>query len=143
MIATTYGDVYVAQIAMGADKNQTLKAIAEAESYSGVSIIIAYAPCINHGLVAGMGCAQLEAKRAVESGYWGLYRHDPRLKAQGKNPFMLDSKEPTMDFNEFLMGEVRYSSLYRKDKVVALELFEKTKTDAMERLKTYKMLAKR
>ena len=142
MIATTYGDVYVAQIAMGADKNQTLKAIAEAESYNGVSIIIAYAPCINHGLVAGMGCAQLEAKRAVESGYWGLYRHDPRLKAQGKNPFVLDSKEPTMEFNEFLMGEVRYSSLYQQNAEVALSLFEKTKADAMERLTNYKRLAR-
>lgn len=142
MIATTYGDVYVAQIAMGADKNQTIKAISEAESYKGVSIIVAYAPCINHGLVAGMGCAQLEAKRAVESGYWGLYRHDPRLKAQGKNPFTMDSKEPTMDFNEFLMGEVRYASLYRQNPEIATELFEKTKADAFERLENYKRLAK-
>ena len=88
-----------------------------------------------------MGCAQLEAKRAVECGYWGLYRHDPRLKAQGKKPFVLDSKEPTMDFKEFLMGEVRYASLYRQNPAVATELFEKTKADAFERLANYKRLA--
>ena len=106
MMAMSYGYVYVAQIAMGADKNQTLKAIAEAEAYDGPSLIIAYSPCINHGLKAGMGKSQLEAKHAVECGYWANYRYNPELKEQGKNPFILDSKEPTGDFREFLMGEV-------------------------------------
>jgi pyruvate-ferredoxin/flavodoxin oxidoreductase len=141
MIAMSYGYVYVAQIAMGADKNQTLKAIAEAEAYPGPSLIIAYAPCINHGLKAGMGCSQLEAKRAVDSGYWALYRYNPELKQAGKNPFILDSKEPTMDFREFLMGEVRYSSLKKQFPDVAEALFIKTEEDAKERLANYKRLA--
>ena len=111
MMAMSYGYVYVAQISMGADKNQTLKAIAEAEAYDGPSLIIAYAPCINHGLKAGMGCSQLEAKLAVDCGYWATYRYNPALKEKGENPFVLDSKEPTADFREFLLGEVRYSSL--------------------------------
>ncbi len=106
MMAMSYGYVYVAQVAMGADKNQTLKAIAEAEAYDGPSLIIAYAPCINHGLKVGMGCSQLEEKRAVDCGYWATYRFNPELKEQGKNPFILDSKEPTANFRDFLMGEV-------------------------------------
>ena len=114
MMAMSYGYVYVAQIAMGADKNQTLKAIAEAEAYDGPSLIIAYSPCINHGLKAGMGKSQLEAKHAVECGYWANYRYNPELKEQGKNPFILDSKEPTGNFREFLMGEVRYSALLKQ-----------------------------
>jgi pyruvate-ferredoxin/flavodoxin oxidoreductase len=142
MIAMSYGYVYVAQISMGADKNQTLKAIAEAEAYPGPSLIIAYAPCINHGLKAGMGASQLEAKKAVESGYWGMYRYNPALLAQGKSPFSMDSKEPTMDFKEFLMGEVRYSSLKQQFPEQAEELFEKTAQDAKERLENYKRLAK-
>ena len=142
MIAMSYGYVYVAQISMGADKNQTLKAIAEAEAYPGPSLIIAYAPCINHGLKAGMGASQLEAKKAVDSGYWGMYRYNPALQAQGKNPFSMDSKEPTMDFREFLMGEVRYSSLLQQFPEQAEELFEKTAQDAKERLENYKRLAK-
>ena len=142
MIAMSYGYVYVAQIAMGADKNQTLKAIAEAEAYPGPSLIIAYAPCINHGLKAGMGASQLEAKKAVEAGYWGMYRYNPALLEQGKNPFSLDSKEPTADFKEFLMGEVRYSSLKKQFPEQADELFAKTATDAKERLETYKRLVK-
>jgi pyruvate-ferredoxin/flavodoxin oxidoreductase len=141
MIAMSYGYVYVAQIAMGADKNQTLKAIAEAEAYPGPSLIIAYAPCINHGLKAGMGCSQLEAKRAVDSGYWALYRYNPELKQAGKNPFTLDSKEPTMNFREFLMGEVRYSSLEKQFPDMAEALFVKTEKDAKERLANYKRLA--
>ena len=108
MMAMTYGYVYVAQIAMGADKAQTLKAIKEAEAYKGPSLIIAYAPCINHGLRVGMGCTQLETKRAVESGYWAMYRFNPDLKEAGKNPFVLDYKEPTTPFRDYLMGEVRY-----------------------------------
>lgn len=141
MMAMSYGYVYVAQVAMGADKNQTLKAIAEAEAYDGPSLIIAYAPCINHGLKVGMGCSQLEAKRAVEAGYWANYRYNPDLKEQGKNPFILDSKEPTADFREFLMGEVRYSSLQKMFSETAEALFEKTEADAKERLNNYKKLA--
>ena len=141
MMAMSYGYVYVAQIAMGADKNQTLKAIAEAEAYDGPSLIIAYSPCINHGLKAGMGNSQLEAKHAVECGYWANYRYNPDLKEQGKNPFILDSKEPTGNFREFLMGEVRYSSLLKQFPDQAEALFEKTEHDAKERLATYKRLA--
>jgi pyruvate-ferredoxin/flavodoxin oxidoreductase len=141
MIAMSYGYVYVAQIAMGADKNQTLKAIAEAEAYPGPSLIIAYAPCINHGLKNGMGCSQLEAKLAVDSGYWAMYRFNPQLKDSGQNPFVLDSKEPTLDFQKFLMGEVRYSSLSKQFPEAAKALFDKTEKDAKERLAGYKHLA--
>ena len=141
MMAMSYGYVYVAQISMGADKNQTLKAIAEAEAYDGPSLIIAYAPCINHGLKAGMGCSQLEAKRAVDCGYWATYRYNPALKEKGENPFSLDSKEPTADFREFLLGEVRYSSLLKQYPETAEALFEKTERDAKERLDNYKRLA--
>ena len=141
MIAMSYGYVYVAQVSMGADKNQTLKAIAEAEAYPGPSLIIGYAPCINHGIRLGMGNSQLEAKRAVECGYWGMYRYNPQLKGTDKNPFTLDSKEPTADFKEFLMGEVRYASLAKAFPEAAEALFEKTYTDAMERLEGYKKLA--
>lgn len=141
MMAMSYGYVYVAQIAMGADKNQTLKAIAEAEAYPGPSLIIAYAPCINHGLRVGMGCSQLETKRAVDSGYWAMFRFNPVLKDAGKNPFTLDSKEPTANFQEFLMGEVRYSSLKRQYPEFADSLFKKTEQDAKERLEGYKKLA--
>lgn len=137
----TYGYVYVAQISMGADKNQTLKAIAEAEAYPGPSLIIAYAPCINHGIRIGMGNSQLEAKKAVECGYWGMYRYNPQLRGTDKNPFVLDSKEPTGDFKEFLMGEVRYASLAKAFPEAAEALFEKTQRDAMERLEGYKKLA--
>ncbi|EJP6470992.1 pyruvate:ferredoxin (flavodoxin) oxidoreductase [Clostridium sporogenes] len=140
-MAMTYGYVYVAQIAMGADKNQTLKAIAEAEAYPGPSLIIAYAPCINHGLKAGMGCSQLEEKKAVDCGYWGLYRFNPELKEAGKNPFSLDSKEPKESFKDFLMGEVRYASLAKQFPESAEALFAKTEQDAKERLANYKKLA--
>lgn len=141
MIAMSYGYVYVAQIAMGADKNQTLKAVAEAEAYPGPSLIIAYAPCINHGLKAGMGKSQLEAKRAVDSGYWALYRYNPQLNGTEKTAFMLDSKEPTLNFREFLLGEVRYSSLQKQFPDIADVLFVKTEQDAAERRETYKRLA--
>ncbi len=141
MMAMSYGYVYVAQIAMGADKNQTLKAIAEAEAYPGPSLIIAYSPCISHGLKAGMGCSQAETKRAVECGYWSLYRHNPQLKEAGKNPFTLDSKEPTANFRDFLMGEVRFSSLKKSFPEMAEELFVKTEQDAMERVQNYRRLA--
>ncbi|MEG1286610.1 MAG: pyruvate:ferredoxin (flavodoxin) oxidoreductase [Clostridium sp.] len=141
MMAMTYGYVYVAQVSMGADKNQTLKAIAEAENYDGPSLIIGYAPCINHGIKIGMGNSQVEAKRAVDCGYWNMYRFNPELKGSGTNPFTLDSKEPTGDFKEFLMGEVRYSSLAKSFPEAAEALFEKTHSDAMERLENYKKLA--
>lgn len=141
MMAMSYGYVYVAQISMGADKNQTLKAIAEAEAYPGPSLIIAYAPCINHGIKGGMGVSQLESKKAVESGYWSNYRFNPVLKEQGKNPFSLDSKDPVSDFKEFLMGEVRYASLKKAFPDVADKLFDKTAQDAKERRESYKKLA--
>ncbi len=137
MMAMSYGYVYVAQIAMGADKNQTLKAIMEAESYPGPSLIIAYSPCINHGLKVGMGKSQTQAKEAVEAGYWTLYRYNPLLEEEGKNPFILDSGEPTKDFKEFLMSEVRYSSLYKAFPDMADKLFEKAKKDAEYRYKRY------
>ena len=140
VIAMSYGYVYVAQIAMGADKAQTLKAIAEAEAYPGPSLIIAYAPCINHGLKAGMGNSMLESKKAVDAGYWGLYRYNPQLLVEGKNPFSMDSKEATTDFKEFLMGEVRYSSLKKQFPEQADALFEKTARDASERLAGYRRL---
>jgi pyruvate-ferredoxin/flavodoxin oxidoreductase len=135
----TYGYVYVASVAMGANKNQFIKALVEAESYDGPSILIAYAPCINHGI--NMSRSQNEEKRAVESGYWPLYRFDPRLKAEGKNPFTLDSKEPTGDFREFLMGEVRYSSLAITFPEKAEDLFKKAEADMKERFEGYKRLA--
>lgn len=141
MMAMSYGYVYVAQISMGSDKNQTLKAIKEAEAYPGPSLIIAYAPCINHGLKVGMACSQLEGKRAVDAGYWGLYRFNPQLKEEGKNPFVFESKEPTLSFREFLLGEVRYSSLLKAKPELAEELFAKTEKDAKERLEGYKRLA--
>jgi pyruvate-ferredoxin/flavodoxin oxidoreductase len=138
-MAMTYGYAYVASVAMGANKNQLMKTLVEAESYQGPSLIIAYAPCINHGI--NMGKSQNEEKRAVESGYWPLYRFDPRLKAEGKNPFILDSKEPTGDFKEFLMGEVRYSSLTRTFPEKAETLFKKAEEDMKERYETYKHMA--
>jgi len=138
-MAMTYGYVYVAAVAMGANKNQLLKAVREAESYRGPSLIIAYAPCINHGI--NMGFTQEEEKRAVEAGYWILYRYDPRLKDEGKNPLVLDSKEPTGDFREFLMGEVRYSSLTRTFPEHAEVLFQKAEADMRERYESYKRMA--
>jgi len=138
-MAMTYGYVYVASVAMGANKNQLMKALVEAESYQGPSLIIAYAPCINHGI--NMGRSQNEEKKAVEAGYWPLYRYNPTLKGEGKNPFILDSKEPSGDFKEFLMGEVRYSSLTRTFPEKAEELFKKAEEDMRHRYETYKRLA--
>ncbi len=132
-IAMTYGYVYVAHIAMGADYNQCIKAIAEAEAYPGPSLIIAYAPCINHGIKGGMKIAQTEEKKAVEAGYWHLYRYNPALKAEGKNPFILDSKEPKADYKEFLMGEVRYNALARQNPERAEKLFAKAVKNAQDR----------
>lgn len=140
-IAMSYGYVYVAQIAQGADYNQCVKAFVEAESYPGPSIIIAYAPCINHGIKGGMKGAQTEEKRAVASGYWHLFRFDPRLEAQGKNPFQLDSKEPTADYQEFLANEVRYSSLARSNPERAKELFASSEASAKAKYKKLVRLA--
>jgi len=144
MMAATYGYVYVAQIAMGANQAQTLKALREAEAFDGPSIIIAYSPCISHGLLAGMGKAQDEQKRAVECGYWHLYRFNPDLEAEGKNPMILDSKEPVWDkFQDFLKGEVRYTSLMKQFPAEAQELFVAAQTNAKWRYEGYKRMAER
>jgi len=137
----TYGYVYVASVAMGANKNQCLKAFLEAESYPGPSVIIAYAPCINQGLKKGMGKTQEEEKLAVEAGYWPLYRYDPRLAAQGKNPFQLDMKDPTGNFRDFLMGEVRYASLHQSFPEEAKRLNAQLEAEYEERYQTYKKMA--
>lgn len=143
MMAATYGYVYVAQVAMGADQNQYFKAIKEAEAYPGPSLVIAYAPCINHGLRSGMGASQLEEKRAVECGYWHLYRYNPLLEEEGKNPFTLDSKEPNWDkFQEFLDGEVRYTSLRKGFPEIADELYQSAKENAQWRYNSYVRRAK-
>ncbi|OQB51886.1 MAG: Pyruvate-flavodoxin oxidoreductase [Firmicutes bacterium ADurb.Bin146] len=141
MMAMSYGYVYVAQVAMGADQNQFIKAVKEAEEYDGPSLIIAYAPCINHGIRTGMGTTQLQEKKAVEAGYWHLYRYNPKLAEEGKNPFILDSKEPTADFKEFLASETRYTSLKVTFPELADELFDKTEKDAKARFETYKKKA--
>ena len=141
LMMTSYGYIYVAQVAMGANQNQTLKAIKEAESYDGPSIIIAYAPCINHGIRIGMGKSQYREKQAVEAGYWHLWRFDPRLADEGKNPFQLDSREPSGSFQEFIQGEVRYSSLKRSFPETADELYQEAEKAAKERYETYKKLA--
>ncbi|MCL1905742.1 MAG: pyruvate:ferredoxin (flavodoxin) oxidoreductase, partial [Clostridiales bacterium] len=141
MMAMSYGYVYVAQIALGADMNQALKAIKEAEAYDGPSLIIAYATCINHGIKGGMSNSMAEMKEAVQSGYWHLYRYNPDLKKEGKNPFTLDSKEPTKSFADFIGDEVRYSALKRQFPKEAEELFAKTTADAAERMESYKRMA--
>jgi pyruvate:ferredoxin (flavodoxin) oxidoreductase, homodimeric len=141
MMAMSYGYVYVAQVGMGADKNQFMKAVIEAEKYNGPSIIIAYAPCINHGIKKGMGKSQENIKDAVEAGYWHLYRYNPELKKEGKNPFTLDSKAPTTSFRDFIMGQVRYSSLAQEFPEVADKLFEMAEENAKERYDSYKKMA--
>ena len=138
-IAMSYGYVYVAQIAMGADMNQTLKAFQEAEAYHGPSLIIAYAPCINHGI--NMAHAQMEIKRAVACGYWPLYRYNPELAEQGKNPLIVDSKDPTENYQDFIRGEVRYASLAKLFPAKAEEAYKINEEDAKRRLETYKKLA--
>ena len=144
MIATTYGYVYVAQVAIGADQAQCLKAMREAEAYPGPSLIIAYAPCINHGLKAGMGKSQAEEEAAVKCGYWHLWRYNPMLEAEGKNPFSLDSKEPDWsEFKNFLKGEVRYASVMKQYPAEAEELFNAAEENAKWRYKSYqRMLGK-
>ena len=140
-IAMSYGYVYVAQCAMGADNNQVLKAMVEAESYNGPSLIICYAPCINHGIKGGMGIAQLEEKKAVEAGYWNIFRFDPRLADEGKNPFMLDGKAPSASYRDFIMGEVRYNSLTRSFPERAEELFTQAEKVAEQKYAHLEKLA--
>ena len=141
MMAMSYGNVYVAQVGMGADKNQLMKAVIEAEKYDGPSLIIAYSPCISHGLREGMGRAQANIEQAVKAGYWHLYRYNPTLKAEGKNPFTLDSKEPTESFRDFLLGQVRYSAIAKQFPDIADELFASAQENAEERYSNYKRLA--
>ncbi len=141
MIAATYGYVYVAQISLGANMNQAIKAIKEAEAYPGPSLIIAYAPCINHGIKAGMNNSIGEEKKAVETGYWHLWRYNPELAEEGKNPFVLDSKEPTGEVQDFLMGENRYLMLKQAYPDVADQLFAKAERDLKARYESYKRMA--
>jgi pyruvate-ferredoxin/flavodoxin oxidoreductase len=142
MMAMSYGYVYVAQVSMGASQNQYLKAIKEAEEFPGPSIVIAYSPCINHGLRLGMGKTQEEAKLAVECGYWHLFRFNPMLEEEGKNPFVLDSKEPQWDkFQPFINGEVRYSSLKQAFPDDADALFKAAQDNALWRYKSYQRMA--
>ena len=138
----TYGNVYVAQVGINADNTQLIKAFREAEEYHGPSLIIAYAPCINHGIKEGMGRSMATIKKAVGAGYWHLYRYNPTLKAEGGNPFILDSKEPTESFREFILGQVRYSSLEKAFPEQAQQLFERAEQNAKERYEIYKQMAK-
>ena len=138
----SYGYIYVAQVAMGYDQAQTLKAIREAESYPGPAIVIAYCPCLEHGIKAGMSCTQEEMKKAVECGYWHLYRYDPRRIAEGKNPFQLDSPEPdSSKMMDYLKGENRYASLQINFPDRAQRLYEKTVQDAKDRYAKYRKMA--
>jgi len=137
----TYGNVYVAQVSLGADRNQLLKAIAEAEAYKGPSIIIAYAPCINHGLKEGMGRSVANEQQAVEAGYWHMFRFNPDLKAEGKNPFILDSKEPKSSFRDFILAQVRYSSLAKQFPTEAEALFAHAEAHATEKYNKLKKMA--
>ncbi|MBQ3067086.1 MAG: hypothetical protein IJD18_03550, partial [Clostridia bacterium] len=139
MMAMSYGYVYVAQVGMGASQAQLVKALTEAEAYKGPSLIIAYAPCINHGI--NMGNSQAEIKRAVDCGYWQLYRYNPALIEQGKNPFTLDSKDPTASYQDFIMSETRYASLAKTKPEIAEQLFAKSEQDALARVEKYKSLA--
>ena len=123
--------------------NQAFKAISEAEAYPGPSLIIAYAPCINHGIKKGMGKSQENIKDAVDAGYWHLYRYNPELKEKGRNPFILDSKEPTASFRDFIMGQIRYSSLSKEFPEIADKLYAMTEQDAKDKYHTYKELAER
>ncbi len=142
LMMTTYGYVYVAQIAMGANMNQTMRAIKEAESYDGPSLIMAYAPCINHGIRTGMGTTIRQEKKAVDTGYWHLYRFDPRLTDEGKNPFVLDSKEPKGEFMDFINSEVRYTSLRKTFPELADDLFIEAEKDSKFRYESYKRMAR-
>ena len=137
----SYGYVYVAQIALGANMNHALKAIVEAENYRGPSLIIAYAPCINHGIKTGMGTSIAQEKKAVDAGYWQLYRFNPVLKLEGKNPFLLDSKEPKTSFREHIDGEIRFSSLKKIFPQKAEQLYKVSEENAKDRYTIYKRLS--
>ncbi len=139
-MAMTYGNVYVAQIAMGADFSQTIRAFTEAAAYPGPALVIAYATCIAHGIRAGLGSTPHEAKKAVDAGYYHLFRFNPALKEQGKNPFALDSGEPSLDYEEFLNGEIRYDALRRYDPEQAERLFQKAQAQAKERYRYLRRL---
>ena len=141
MMAMSYGYVYVAQCSMGANKAQLMNALIEAEKYDGPSLIICYAPCINHGI--NMTKSQEEGKKAVDCGYWHLYRYNPTAVENGQNPFTLDSKAPTSDYKTFLLGQTRYASLMKTRPDLAEELFNKTEKDSNDRLESYKHLAKK
>jgi len=140
-IAMTYGYIYVAQVSFGANMNHTVKVFKEAESYKGPSLIIAYSPCVNHGIKNGMGTSVAQEKNAVEAGYWHLYRYNPLLKKEGKNPFILDSKEPKASFKEFIESEIRYSQIRNTFPEIAETLFNKAESDAKDRYEYYKRLA--
>lgn len=140
-MAMSYGYVYVAQVSLSADFNQTLKAIKEAEAYPGPSIVIAYSQCISHGILTGMGTAQKQAKRAIEAGHWALFRYNPELKDQGKNPFILDSKEPTQDFKEYMRSEIRFSALSKVTPDKVEEIFDQAAKDVEEKNRQYRNLA--
>jgi pyruvate-ferredoxin/flavodoxin oxidoreductase len=137
----SYGNVYVAQVGINADNTQLIKALREAEEHHGPSLIIAYAPCINHGIKEGMGRSMATIKKAVQSGYWHLYRYNPALKEENKNPFVLDSKEPTESFREFILGQVRYSSLAKEFPEKAEELFRQAEALSRERYAIYRQMA--
>ena len=141
MMAMSYGYVYVAQIAMGANMNQTIRVLKEAENYKGPSLVIAYAPCISHGIRSGMGTSIAEELKAVDSGYWHLYRYNPELRNAGKNPFLLESKAPTKPFKDFIQGEVRYTQLMTVFPDQAAELFSAAEKHAQERYQSYKRIA--
>ena len=141
MMIMNYENVYVAQIALGADPVQALKAIREAESYPGPSLIIGYAPCVNHGLKEGMGKSWHQQKKAVQAGYWNLYRYNPERIKEGANPFLLDSGKPSSGFREFLMSEVRFASLMKKDPVLAETLFTEAEEEAAKRYERMKKLS--
>ncbi len=143
LMAMSYGNVYVAQIAMGASQEQTLRVMLEAESYPGPSLVIAYSPCLNHGIKGGPAQSQEQAKRAVEAGYWSLYHYDPRRAERGENPFVLDSGEPRADFKTFLLSEVRYAALQRRFPERAEELYARADAAAAARRETYGRLAGR
>lgn len=140
-MAISYGYVYVAQIAMGADYNQTVKAIQEAESYDGPSLLIAYAPCISHGIRAGMGSSQHEEDKAVKAGYFSLFRYNPALREKGENPFRLDSGEPSVPYREFLEGEIRYTALERTKPEVADRLFADAEEHSRNRYQYWKRVS--
>ena len=140
LMAIAYGYVYVAKVALGANMNQLIKAVTEAEAYKGPSLIICYAPCISHGIKIGMGTSVRQQKRAVESGYWHLYRFNPEFKKQGENPFILDSKEPSKPFKEFINSEIRYSQIMNVFPELADELFDAAEKDARDTYETYKRL---